>query len=201
MKRYFYIFIIFVLCSCIGKKRTFFQSLKSQNYFLDTFSLSNLKGFGLGDKAIFRKGKVFFEFNGSNNSIYTVGYFSNDSGKISFLPEQSDQDLFFMDDSSLWNNEVVSTKPLVVKSKSQTVYEVDRLGLIYNVLLNDSTLLIRMRVSNILNKTETLIFEVSKKLDVVGISQINCKNDTLLINFFPKGKVYFKNINKESTCL
>lgn len=201
MKYYCYTLLIIFLVSCNKEKRIFFQSLKSSNHFLDTFSLSNLNGFGLGDKVVFKNGKNYFDFNSSNNSIYTVGYFSNDSGKISFLPEQSEQDLLFTDDTSFWNNTVISTKPTVVKSKSQTVYEVDRLGLIYNFSLNDSTLLIRMRVSNVLNRTETLIFELSKKLDMLTIKHVNCKNDTLIMNFFPKQEVYYKHFNKDSKCL
>jgi len=200
MKYCCYILLIIFFVSCSKTKRDFFQSVKKSNHFLDTFSLSNLNGFGLDEKAIFKNGKNYFDFNSTNNSIYSMGYFSNDSGKIFFLPEQAEEDLLFAD-TSFWNSTTVPTRSYIVVSKSKTVYEVDRLGLFYNLSLNDSVLLIRMRVSNVLNRTETLIFELSKKLDMLAIKYVNCKNDTLIMNFSPKQEVYFKHLDESSKCL
>ena len=157
-----------------------------------------MKKFGISNSSILKNGRAYYDFNSLSNSIYTNGFFSKDKGKIFFLPEKSEQELLFLD-TSLWNFPA-QILPQKLTTKSQTVYEITRLGLVYNNNFKDSILSVEMSMSNILNRTEVLVFEVSKTLDIFTIEHINCKNDTLVMNFFPKQGVYFKHINKSGRC-
>jgi hypothetical protein len=197
--RYLYVLMMIFLFSCNENKRDFFQSLQSENHFLDTFSMCNLKGFGMSDKSVVKDGRAYYQFNNLQNSIYTEGFMFRDKQELYFLPENSDRTILFFD-ASIWNK-AVPKKPQKMSTKSQTVYETQFLGLIYNNYLKDSTSRIELRMSNILNRTEALIFEVTQKLDVLTIEHINCKNDTLVMKFFPKQEVYYKHINKSAVCL
>lgn len=197
--RYLYVLMIILLFSCNENKRDFFQSLQSTNYFLDTFSMCNLKGFGMSDKSVVKDGRAYYQFNNLNNSIYTQGFFFRDKQELFFLAENSDSAILFFN-ASIWNKPVQKTSQKI-STKTQTVYETQFLGLVYNNDLKDSTSRIVLRMSNILNRTEALVFEVTKKLDVLTIEHINCKNDTLEMKFFPKQEVYYKHFNKSAVCL
>ncbi|MEI6811093.1 MAG: hypothetical protein WCK60_03550 [Candidatus Nomurabacteria bacterium] len=198
--RYLYIILAICFFSCTdGTKRDFFQSVKVENHFLDTFSLSDLKSFGISNKSTLKNGRAYYDFNSLSNAIYTNGFFSKDKGKIFFLPEKSEQELLLLD-TSLWNAPA-QILPQKLSTKSQTVYEITRLELVYNENFKDSVLSVEMRMSNILNRTETLIFNITKGLDILAIEHVDCKNDTLIMKFFPKQEVYFKYINKSGRCL
>ncbi len=192
--------MIFCFVSCKdGYKRDFFKSIKDENFFLDTFSLSRLKKFGISNKSVLRNGNTYYDFNVLSNSIYTNGSFSRNKRKVFFLPEKSETELLLVD-MALWNNPS-QMLPQRVSTLSQTVYEITRSELVYNDNLRDSVLNVEMRMSNILNQTETLVFAITKGVDILSIEHINCKNDTLIMKFLPKQEVYFKNINKSSRCL
>lgn len=199
MRYIFFILLIIFFLSCYKSKRDFFQNVNSENHFLDTFSLSNLKGFGISDKATIKKNKDYYEFNQSENSIYMQGYFNRTENKIFFLPENSENDLLFFD-KSFWNTSL-QRKSKMIRTKSQTTYEISIPEIIYNSEIKDSTINIKMSMSNILNRSETLVFEINKKLDVLKIEHINCKQDTLIMKFFPKQEVYYKHINRSAVCL
>jgi hypothetical protein len=198
--RYLYLILAMWFVSCNdGYKRDFFKSVKDENYFLDTFSLSDLKKFGISNKSILKNGKAYYDFNSLSNSIYTNGFFSMNKGKVFFLPEKSEGELLLVD-MSLWNTPS-QILPQRLSTQNQTIYEIKRLGLDFNNNLKDSVLNVEMRMSNILNRTETLIFAITKEVDILSIEHIDCKNDTLIMKFFPKQEVYFKHIDKSARCL
>lgn len=198
--KYFIFPIVFIcLLSCNEAKRDFFQNLKAKNIFLDTFSLSNLKGVGLSaEPTIKQEGKSYYDFNIPKNSIYTNGLFCKVKDKLFFLPNGADREFLFLD--LRWNT-LSTIAPQSLTTESQSFYSTEWLGLSYNAALRDSVYNVKINSNNIFNRSEDLLFEISKKLELISIEQINCKHDTLTINFFPKQEVYFKHINKNAVCL
>lgn len=194
--RYLYFILIIILFSCTETDRNFFQNLKMKNHFLDTFSLSNLKKFGLSSKPTLKNGKYYYDFNKSDNSIYAEGSFRKDDGKLFFLPNESNNELLFLDTSQL-----TMSSGQKVTTRNKSFYEIKLLGVSYNSDLRDSTFKIEMNDGGTFSHPETLLFEINKKLDVLSIEHINCKHDTLMINFFPRQEVYYKYINKSAVCL
>ncbi|MEO9023278.1 MAG: hypothetical protein ABI237_18535 [Ginsengibacter sp.] len=191
--------MIIVISSCNRSKRIFFQSINSENYFLDTFSLMNLKGFGISKMPTGKNKEEYYDFNSSTNSIYMQGYFNKVGNKIFFLPENTEKKLLFFD-KSFWDPSIKKVSQKII-TKSQSMYEITPLGIVYNHIVKDSSFKIEMRMSNILNRDESLIFDVNKNFDVLSILFINCKNDTLMMEFLPKQEVYFKHVNKSAVCL
>lgn len=186
------------LFSCHEAKRDFFQNLKAENIFLDTFSLSNLKGVGLSAKPTVRQGKNYYAFNVPENSVYANGSFCRVKDKLFFLPNEADTEMLFLD--LRWNTSS-SIAPQSLTTKNRSFYSVEWLGLSYNAVLRDSVYNVKINSSNIFSRPEDLLFEVSKNFELITIEQINCKHDTLTINFSPKEEVYFKHINKSAVCL
>jgi len=199
--RYFIIMLVFVITgvSCKKKERDFFKSIQSKNVFLDTFSLLNLKGFGLSIAPFIKANEYCFEFNNSKNSIYITGAFYEKDESLFFFPENSNSSMVFLD-KGMWDfsNQISSQE---VTTKDNSVYEVSRLGLKFNQEIKDSTIDVGIRVSGMSIGTQFLIFEISKELDVLKLLHINCKNDTLVINFFPQREVYYRHLNESTRCL
>ncbi len=185
MKYFIFPMLFIFLFSCNEVKRDFFQNLKAENIFLDTFSLSNLKGVVLSSKPTIRQGKNYYAFNVSENSIHANGSFCRVKDKLFFLPNEADTEILFLD--LRWNTSS-SIAPQSLTTKNQSFYSLEWLGLSYNAVLRDSVYTVKINSSNIFSRPEDLLFEVSKKFELISIEQINCKHDTLTINFFQKKK-------------
>jgi hypothetical protein len=197
--RFFCLFIATsCLFSCSETKRDFFQNLKADNTFLDTFSLSNLKGFGLTNNLISKRGKDYYSFNCADNGIYVSGSFRKDEGTIHFLPEDSDTELLFLD-SSWKSTSFVDLQSVTTKSKD--FYSVTWLGLSFSHTFNDSIYNVKIDCDGVFNHPESLIFQVKRDFELVSIRHVNCKQDTLLIRFLPKEEIYFTHYNPRSKCL
>jgi len=190
--------MVMFLFSCTESRRDFFQNLKTDNIFLDTFSSSNLKGLGLSNKSTSKEGKRYYEFNSFNNIIYITGSFRKEDSRILFLPEGSDIEFLFLDLN--WNTSS-SIQPQSVTTKNRDFYSVTWLGLSYNSVFSDSVYNIKIDGDGMFNHPESLIFQVKKDFELVSIEHINCKHDTLLINFLPKKEVNFKYLNTNTKCL
>jgi hypothetical protein len=199
MKKYsIYSLLIVLLATCNVKKRDFFQNFKPNSIVLDTFSLSNLKGFGLAQSSEVKFGKKYYSFNAVKNDIYCNGLFRHSSDKIYFLPEGCETEFLFLDLSWKKSSSIKSRSQI---TKNQSIYSVEWLGQNYNPSLRDSVFNIKIRSSSIFNRSEDLIFEITKDLKIISIEQINCKNDTLRISLSPNERVYFKHFNSATVCL
>ncbi|HEY8898343.1 MAG TPA: hypothetical protein VIM79_26125 [Niastella sp.] len=190
--------MIFYL-SCSTNERRFFISLKDSNPFLDSFSSLNLKGFGLSLKGKMLNNHSVFEFNKNDNSIGTSGDFYESNGRLFFLPTNSDKELILYDKNMWYNLNDFFAEAIVTKDR--TSYETSLIGVSFNKEVRDSTLSVAINRSSILNKTESVIFEVTKGLDVSKVVYVNCKNDTLVMVFLPKEEVYYKCKNNSTGCL
>jgi len=198
MRLFCFLIMVMFLFSCTESRRDFFQNLKTDNIFLDTFSSSNLKGLGLSNKSTSKEGKRYYEFNSFNNIIYITGSFRKEDSRILFLPEGSDIEFLFLDLN--WNTSS-SIQPQSVTTKNRDFYSVTWLGLSYNSVFSDSVYNIKIDGDGMFNHPESLIFQVKKDFELVSIEHINCKHDTLLINFLPKKEVNFKYLNTNTKCL
>jgi hypothetical protein len=133
------------------------------------------------------------------NSILINGYLFREAKKIFFLPENSNENILLFDADIYGNHSNIFSQKII--SKNKTIYETQGLGVNYDYGLRDSVLVSKISLDDIMNKNEMLIIEINKELDILEIKHVNCKNDTLLMNFFPTKKVFYKNINKSAFCL
>lgn len=196
--KYFLLILIVNLYSCNENKRDFFQSLKTKHHFLDTFSLSNLKDFGISNKIVQKQNKGYYEFNNFNNAIYIGGFFRKEGRKLFFLPRDSEVELLFLDSHWITSSQVSSQK---ITTKSNSIYDIKWLGLIYDSNLKDSLFNIQIYGDGLFSHPENLLFKVNRAFDVSMIQHVDCRNDTLIMNFFPEQGVYFNHINESAVCL
>lgn len=199
MRHLFLLILLVLLFSCNRTKREFFQSMGAENRFLDSFSLYNLKSFGMSSKPISKNGKLYYEFNCTSNLVYVRGYFRKENRKLFFLPKNSEKEFLFLD-ASLGNSSA-QLREWEETTKDNDLYELRWLGFAYNYIIKDSTFKIQINEDGIFTLPESLVFEVSKNFDILKIEHVNCKNDTLIMNFYPKQEVYFSHINKAAVCL
>jgi hypothetical protein len=196
--KYLFFVITILFFSCKEKERSFFTNLEANNPFVDTFTLKDLKGFGLSSRPTFINGMSYYLFNKNNNSIFIEGFFRKDHDKLFFLPPASDQEFLFLDLDWNSSNKIVEAP---VTTKNSDLFKVEWLGLSYNRDLRDSTFIIKIEGEGALTHSESLIFEVSKDFQIQGIEHVNCKSDTLAITFYPDKKVYYSHFNSATVCL
>jgi hypothetical protein len=196
--KYLYGIFAMLVFSCTSK-RDFFQNMPAKNYFLDTFSQAGLKGFGLSPDPFIKQGSLSYIFNKQPDYINCSGYFLKADSGIFFLPANAEKKLLFM--RLPWSSSSTMIKPRSAMTTDNLKYTVEQLGPGLDKELNDSVLAVKIETSGIGVLSEQLIFRVSKALDIVGMTHVNCKADSLVIRLIPRQSVYFKTLHKAAGCL
>jgi hypothetical protein len=199
MRQLYLLIFSFVFFACGRQDRQFFQSLKVKHAFLDTFSQFDLKGFGISNKSIEQRGKSYYNFNAGKNSVFIGGFFRRESNIIYFLPRDAEKELIFFDIIKPNLSSDDSGRKVITQTRGY--FEIVEKGSIYNALLNDTTYLVEINGNGLVSESESLIFEINEKFDIVNIKHVNCRNDTLTMVFQPDEKVFYANRNDSVKCL
>ena len=191
-KLFFSLIVCFIFLECVhSERRDFFKSLKSENVFLDTFSLFNLKEFGISEHSKEINGKKYFQINSDKSAIILDGFFRKEKNAILFLPSGSDSEILFIDPSP-----VASAGLTEARIKTKTILYVIRGNEPqFDYDLKDTVRKVEIYVESQAVQPEVITFSITKDLDIASLERVNCKQDTLIMKFIPKQQVYFKTIN------
>ena len=193
--------MLFTTCiSCKkNKNRDFCVHIESVNTFIDTFKDANLRGLGIQDKALKLMGKNYYKFNVAENVFFLKGYISKTSNSLFFIPlgDKSNEYEFF-------NKEIVKVNFDSISQLKEVNYQgltISYIKTMFSTEINDTIATIKFKDLSNQSYAEEILMDVGFKNDIVNLKSINCKNDTLVINFYPAKNVYYKNINKDVKCL
>ena len=193
--------VSFMHLGCKRERRNFFLNIEERNIFMDTFSLANIKGFGIGNESIEKNGETYYEFNINKNEIPLKGYISK-RGKDLFFKNfavSNEEYLFY---SPSFKN-VYKDNDIIKRNKDKSPTEIKFGGYKIDSLSNDSLLSISYKVKHAFDSSEPgeVIFFYNNENELIKFYFIDCKNDTLQINLTPTRNIFYKHEKSNVLCL
>ncbi|CAN5404326.1 hypothetical protein BH11BAC3_BH11BAC3_07790 [soil metagenome] len=193
-----------VLCitflSCKNNKQEPPLGIISKNYFLDTFSLLNLKGFGIGNEPIKLNDNIYYEFNQTKNSFPIKGFIRKDKGTVFFrdLLKKNSEYIFYSSEFKAKYQQ----ESIIKRASDSSPMEIKFVNNIFNNQLNDTLTLISYTYRSSYNsiQPDEIIIFYTKSGKVLKFDFVNCRNDTLEMNFVNRN-VFYKNRNADLQCL